>query len=207
MPANAAKSKHNNNSMLDRIQAKGRGMRAHEDALSRRWKKLIDPRIPYRWGVKADMDKRTADPKNREKAVAYICSVLAQGGCPLSVILYHMLPRIPWVSFHDWQSQNADFQQRVREAMDIGNDASAEIIRRTAAGLMGFSSGDVKRDRLMINTDLELLARRDKRYRQRQVHENDADNPIPAATFIVNPIQPARNQFADEVDDGATDGE
>ena len=207
MPANPTKSKHNENGMLDRIRIKAASRAGHVKRLQQRWDKLIDPRIPFRWGTKRDMNKNTADPKNREKAVAHVCAVLAQGGCPLSVILFHMLPRIPWMSFHDWMTQNDDFRQRVKEAMDIGNDASAEIIRRTAAGLLGFSSGDVKRDRLMISTDLELLARRDKRYRQRQVHENDEENPIPAATFVINPVRPARNAFADEVDDGKPDGE
>lgn len=206
MPANAAKTRHNN-TMLDRIQAKANSRREYVQELAARWKKLVDPRTPFRWQTAKDVDKKKAKEKDQERAVTHVCTVLAQGGCPLSVILFHMVPRIPWVTFWGWQQRNPDFQERVKEAMDIGNDASAEIIRRTAAGLHGFSSGDVRRDRLMIATDLDLLARRDKRYRQRQVHENDVDNPIPAATFVVNPVQPARNQFADEVEDGASDGE
>lgn len=205
MPANPTKTRHTK-TMLDRIQAKGASRAGHVKALEARWAKLIDPRLPFKWGTKADLDKRTANPANREKAVKHVCAVLAQGGCPLSVVLYHMVPRIAWVSFYDWQTQNEDFKRRVAEAMDIGNDASAEIMRRTAAGLQGFSSGDVRRDRLMINTDLDLLARRDKRYRQRQVHENDTDNPLPAATFMINPVQPPPRQSV-MADDDENDAE
>lgn len=66
-----------------------------------------------------------------------------------------------------------------------GFDAIAWRLRETARGL-GESTGDVARDKLIIETDLKLLAKWDAtRYGDRVQHANDPDNPMPAAVEVV----------------------
>ena len=56
-------------------------------------------------------------------------------------------------------------------------------------GVQGFTTGELKRDRLLIDTQEKLLAKWDRRYRERLVHENDAENPMPVPTFVLQPVK------------------
>lgn len=67
---------------------------------------------------------------------------------------------------HDWREADEGFSARFARARDIGFDAIAERVRATARGKKGEegdSSGDVQRDKLIIETDLKLLAKWDPR--------------------------------------------
>jgi hypothetical protein len=50
----------------------------------------------------------------------------------------------------------------------------------------GDSSGDVQRDKLIVDTDLKLLAKWDpRRYGERQLVGSDPDNPLPTGVTVV----------------------
>jgi len=71
------------------------------------------------------------------------------------------MPAVRTIS--DWKAANSVFDKDMREARIIGFDAIAERTRLTARGKTtvdgGDSSGDVQRDKLIIETDIKLLAK------------------------------------------------
>lgn len=56
----------------------------------------------------------------------------------------------------------------IAQAREIGYDAIANNTRAVANGIPGYSTGDVQRDKLIIETDLKLLAKWSKKYSERQ---------------------------------------
>lgn len=73
----------------------------------------------------------------------------------------------------------------------MGYDAIADRVRKTARGKIeadgGESSGDVQRDKLIIDTDLKLLAKWDpKRYGEKvtQEHVGADGGPIQSKTTV-----------------------
>lgn len=101
-----------------------------------------------------------------EKAEA-ICARLSKGE-PLAVICRDEgMPTDRTV--RNWREANAEFSSAIGRAREAGFDAIAYRARETARGKTegegGDSSGDVQRDKLIIETDLKLLAKWDpKRY-------------------------------------------
>ena len=88
-----------------------------------------------------------------------------------------------------WQEQDAEFASAIARARDAGWDVIAHRTRRIARG-KGESTGDVQRDKLIIDTDLKLLAKWDpKRYGDKTLIGSDPDNPLPAG-FQVNLVKP-----------------
>ena len=75
------------------------------------------------------------------------------------------MPAVRTIS--DWKAANAGFEKAFGEARTIGFDAIAERTRLTARGKKategGDSTGDVARDRLIIENDHKLLAKWDPR--------------------------------------------
>lgn len=113
-----------------------------------------------------------------------ICARLAKGE-PLAAICRdaHM-PAKRTVS--DWKAAHPEFKAAVDEARDEGYDAIAYRARQTARGRKaedgGDSTADVQRDKLIIDTDLKLLAKWDpRRYGERVTHVGDADAPVQVA--------------------------
>lgn len=64
---------------------------------------------------------------------------------------------------NNWRRNDAAFDGDFARARESGHDLIAARCREVARGL-GESSGDVQRDRLIVETDLKLLAKWDKRY-------------------------------------------
>lgn len=88
----------------------------------------------------------------------------------------------------DWEKADPDIARGIANSRAHGFDAIAARLRRTARGygreLGGDSTGDVKRDRLIVDTDLKLLAKWDpRRYGEGfQLRMADADgNKIDAS--------------------------
>lgn len=83
-------------------------------------------------------------------------------GEPLAQICHddHM-PAVRTVSA--WRAKNPDFHAAIARAREVGYDAIAERLRMTARGIIpedgGDSTHDVARDKLIIETDLKLLAK------------------------------------------------
>lgn len=79
----------------------------------------------------------------------------------------------------------------IARAREEGEQAIAHRARQTARG-EGDSTGDVQRDKLIIDTDLKLLAKfNPRKWGDRLQHANDPTDPLPAPQFIIQPVQPA----------------
>ena len=74
----------------------------------------------------------------------------------------------------------------IARARDIGYDAIAERTRLVARGGEG-SSGDVQRDKLIIDTDLKLLSKWSKKYGDRQIIQGDAQADAINFTIVSSP--------------------
>lgn len=98
-------------------------------------------------------------------------------GEPLAVILRE--PGMPhYTAWYDWCAQDADLSIAYARARATGFDRIAVVARETARG-RGDSTGDVTRDKLIIETDLKLLAKWDpKRYGDKIVMAGDPDAPV-----------------------------
>ncbi len=114
-----------------------------------------------------------------------IVARLAEGE-PLAVICRDDgMPKVRTVS--DWRKAHATFSADFARARDAGFDAIAQRARLTARGKTetegGDSSGDVQRDKLIIDTDLKLLAKwAPKRYGEKLALVGGGDDDAPIRT-------------------------
>jgi hypothetical protein len=85
---------------------------------------------------------------------------------------------------NNWRRSDAGFDGDFARAREAGHDVIAAGTRDVARGGAG-SSGDVQRDRLIVETDLKLLAKWDKRYSDKVKHVggDEGDNPIAFTGF------------------------
>lgn len=81
-------------------------------------------------------------------------------------------------AFYAWAEADPELDSRLARAREIGFDTIADRIRQTARGEPGWSTGDVKRDRLVADVDLKLLACWDRRYSERRVLAGDPEAPL-----------------------------
>lgn len=79
-----------------------------------------------------------------------------------------------------WINADADVKSAIACAREAGHDAIAARSRETARG-HGESTADVVRDRLIIDTDLKLLAKWDKRYRENVAIEHNVSDDMAEA--------------------------
>ncbi len=97
----------------------------------------------------------------------------------------------------DWIAADAEFSRRIARARELGFDAIAQRSRLTARGKKedhgGESSGDVQRDKLIIETDLKLLAKWSNRYRDNVKISGDAENPL---EMVIHEGQQAKHKLA-----------
>lgn len=94
---------------------------------------------------------------------------------------------------YDWLAKGDEFSSSFARARAIGFDAIAARLRETARG-KGESSFDVVRDKLIIETDLKLLAKWDpKRYGDRIAQEISGPDggPVRTASTITPEIEDA----------------
>jgi len=118
-----------------------------------------------------------------------ICERVAEGE-PLRPICReeHMPPKR---TVYDWINQNPEFAKKYAQARVDGFDAIAERLRMTARGKGdeggGDSLGDVLRDKLIIETDLKLLAKWDpKRYGEKVHAELTGADGGPLQINVIN---------------------
>jgi len=103
-----------------------------------------------------------------DQLAAEICERLAEGE-PLAVICRdsHMPSSV--VTVWQWAKDRPSLSESIAKARESGWDHIAWKVRKTARGKLtyegGDSTGDIQRDKLIIDTDLKLLAKWDpKRY-------------------------------------------
>lgn len=125
-----------------------------------------------------------------EKARA-ICDALSEG-TPLAEIcrdegMPH--PSTVW----RWAKANEELSQAIAYAREDGEERITANIRRTARGDSEHSTGDLLRDKLIIDTDLKLLAKwNPKKYGDKLATEISGPNGGPiqnANTMIVTDLQ------------------
>ena len=92
-------------------------------------------------------------------------------------------PGMPhYTTWYDWCRADAELGLAYTRARATGYDRIAMNARETARG-RGESTQDTQRDKLIIETDLKLLAKWDpKRYGDKVVMSGDADNPVVVQT-------------------------
>ncbi|WP_337187570.1 transposase [Phenylobacterium sp.] len=84
-----------------------------------------------------------------------------------------------------WASDNEALSLAIADAREDGEERITADIRKTARGEPGYSTGDVIRDKLIIDTDLKLLAKwNPKKYGDKTLHTG-ADGEAPAV-FTLN---------------------
>lgn len=66
---------------------------------------------------------------------------------------------VPMSTTYDRIKRSPRFAEMMNLARDCGYDVIASNLRQVVRGVEGFSSGDVKRDRLIAETDTKLLAK------------------------------------------------
>lgn len=144
--------------------------------------------------VRLTMAKEQHQWTDDEKAAAidHLCEKLEEGLQSANTIMADMTPRLSKQTLHRWRAADEDIGRRIDEAFEIGCDRMAENGQKVADGVTGFSSKNVKRDRLKLFWMEKQLQVRNTRYRHRTVHQNDPDNPMPsmAPQFIIQPVQP-----------------
>lgn len=101
-------------------------------------------------------DKQKYD---RKKLVPAICKRLSTGE-PLAVILREL--KLNKRTVNHWREEDEGIAEQFDDARDLGYDAIAARLRETARGRAD-STADVQRDKLIIDTDLKLLAKWDPR--------------------------------------------
>lgn len=116
---------------------------------------------------------------------ANILARLSEGEPLADICRSDDMPAVRTVSA--WKAVDEAFNADFARAREDGHDAIAARVRHTARGI-GDSSGDVQRDKLIIETDLKLLAKWDKRYRDKVGHVggDDGDEPIKFTGFDIN---------------------
>jgi hypothetical protein len=125
---------------------------------------------------------RTGRPSSFTQEMAdAICERLCEGEPFRAICRDEGMPA--WRTVYDWMKVHKEFSAHIACAREEGFDAIAERARQTARGKTnkagGDSSGDVQRDKLIIETDLKLLAKWDpKRYGDSMTHRGDPAAPV-----------------------------
>lgn len=93
----------------------------------------------------------------------------------------------------DWINSDEEVSRVIAHAREEGEKAIAYRLRATARGfkedLGGDSTGDVQRDKLIIETDLKLLAKwNPRKWGDKLLHADSEGKNLTAPQFIVNPV-------------------
>lgn len=101
--------------------------------------------------------------------LAEICERLSNGETLADICRDDHMPAYGTVM--DWQAEKENVSRDILRAREIGFDVIASRTRHTARG-KGDSTDDVQRDKLIIDTDLKLLAKWSKRYAEKLMNEH-----------------------------------
>jgi hypothetical protein len=130
---------------------------------------------------------------DRDEWVPKICTRLADGD-PLAVICREM--GIPRRTVNQWRQDDAEIDTLFLEARDDGHDMISYRSRKTIRGKGpeegGESTGDVVRDKAIVEHDLKLLAKWDpRRYGDKQQVELSGGIDVKKIErVIVDPANP-----------------
>ena len=90
-----------------------------------------------------------------------------------------------------WMTEDEEVSRAIAHARELGWDAIAHQARATARGL-GDSTNDIQRDKLIIDTDLKLLAKWDpKRYGDKIQQEHSSPDGTMTPVINIYPTKPS----------------
>jgi hypothetical protein len=114
--------------------------------------------------------------------VAEILERLERGEAVIQMCRDEHLPTARTV--YNWLDEDPNFLSQYQRAREVGFDHIAVTMRDTARGL-GDSSGDVARDKLIVDTDFKLLSKwSPKKYGDKLQHTGDGGGPISVQVYI-----------------------
>lgn len=118
-------------------------------------------------------------PDYAETIEAQMLADYVSGGMPLAEAMRTL--GVGKTITYERIKNSARFAEMMELARDLGADQIACDIRHTARGAEGYSSGDVKRDKLIVETDLKLLAKwHPKKYGEKlEIEQKTASIAIP----------------------------
>jgi len=107
-----------------------------------------------------------------------ICDKLAEGVPLAEICRQEGMPHPSTV--RRWAATNETLSRAIADAREDGEERITADLRRTAKGDQGYSTGDVNRDKLIIDTDLKLLAKwNPKKYGDKTILANpDGETPV-----------------------------
>lgn len=107
-----------------------------------------------------------------------ICDQLAEG-IPLAEVCREEGMPNPSTVWR-WCQKDESLSQAIAAAREDGEERITADLRRIARGDQGHSTGDIQRDKLIIDTDLKLLAKwNPKKYGDKTLHANpDGESPL-----------------------------
>jgi hypothetical protein len=113
-----------------------------------------------------------------------ICYQLDQG-LPLMEIC-RLNPDLPsYTTIFSWMREKdrpagvpVEVAERIANARDAGMDMIANRTLLTASGVPGYSTGDIHRDKLVVDTLFKLMSKWSHRYSDSMTIRGDKDNPI-----------------------------
>jgi len=91
-----------------------------------------------------------------DEIITAICARLSDGEPMAQICRSDAMPS--YSAVWDWMQQYDNVKEAIARARDLGEDVIAAGLRDVARGGVG-SSGDVQRDKLIVDTDLKLLAK------------------------------------------------
>jgi len=122
--------------------------------------------------------------------VEVICDRLSKGEPLAKICRDDSMPGHRTV--YDWMEKQPEVSAIIARARDLGEDVIASDLREVARGGAG-SSGDVQRDKLIVETDLKLLAKwNPKKYGDR-IENRLAGPEGEALKIIVTGIRPTED--------------
>ncbi|GAB1407680.1 terminase [Thermomonas brevis] len=124
-----------------------------------------------------------------------ICARLAEGEPLAQICRDDGMPGI--TTLWRWEREHEGVAETIACAREAGHEVIAARTRGTARGKVGQdgdSSGDVQRDKLIIETDLKLLAKWNPRKWGDKLQHADADGEkLAPATIVIAPVLPNDN--------------
>ena len=149
------------------------------------WVKAVATKVTTK--KRATAQKKHGRPTKRTpEVVEAICKRLSIGE-PLASICRDV--GVAHNTVWEWRQRDTKLSEAIARAREAGEDAIAENLREVARGGAG-STGDVQRDKLVIDTDLKLLAKWNPRKWGEKLQHADADGgKIEAPTFILAPVR------------------
>jgi hypothetical protein len=121
------------------------------------------------------------------KIVETICQRMANGETLTAICRDDGMPSR--IAFYQWAEKYPEVALQFAHARDKGFDAMAEQAELVAKGIENYSTNDVQRDKLVVETTLKLLAKWSKRYSDKTHIELTGKDGAPLSMRLIEAQQ------------------